>query len=87
MPQAALRKHPDAASRVYEGEAVVVVPGLGEYDILNAVGTRVWELIDGTRDVAEIVKVITEEYDVSPDRAEADVREVIENFKKHQMLA
>lgn len=87
MPEDPIRRHPHAASRTYEGEAVVVIPGLGEYDILNSVGTRVWDLIDGTRTVEEIAKIIVDEYDVDSGKAVADVRELVENFKKHQMVA
>jgi hypothetical protein len=87
MPESPLKRHPHAASRTYEGEAVVVVPALGEYDILNPVGTRVWELVDGTRTVEDIVKIIVEEYDVDESTAGADVRKLVEDFKKHQMLA
>ena len=87
VSEALPRKHPDAASRVYDDEAFVVVPSRGEYDILNKVGTRVWELIDGQRSVEEIVTIICDEYEVEPARADADVRELIEGFRRHDMLA
>ena len=47
---------------------------------LNEVGARVYELIDGKRPVREIVQVITEEFDVDAARAEADVREFIDQL-------
>jgi hypothetical protein len=81
------RKHPDVASRLFDEEAFVVVPRTGSYEILNKVGTRVWELIDGERSVEEIVRIICEEYEVDPEQAEADVREVLESFRTHEMLA
>ena len=40
---------------------------------LNAVGSRVWELIDGRNGMDEIVEVITREFDVTRERAAADV--------------
>lgn len=63
-----------------------MVPGLGEYNILNPVGTRVWDLIDGKRDVAEIVRLIRDEFDVTPEEAEADVTDFLEDLRKHRML-
>lgn len=87
MSEAPLRKHPDAAARNYDGEAFIVVPGLGEYNILNPIGTRVWDLIDGQRGIAEIVRVISDEYDVAPEEAEADVTSFVEDLRKHRMIA
>src|SRR3972149_5200446 len=40
---------------------------------LNAVGSRVWELIDGRRSVADIVAAVVREFDVPPEAAGADV--------------
>jgi len=87
MSEAPLQKHPDAASRNYDGEAFIVVPGLGEYNILNPIGTRVWDLIDGKRGISEIARVISDEYDVAQDAAEADVRSFVEDLRQHKMLA
>lgn len=44
---------------------------------LNEVGARVYELIDGKRRVREIVEAIVNEFEVSFETAEADVREFI----------
>jgi hypothetical protein len=87
MSDAPLHRHPHAAARTYEGKALIVVPGLGEYNILNPLGTRVFELIDGSRGVGDIVQTITEEYEVSPDEVEADVKEFIEDLKKHEIVS
>lgn len=87
MSDAPLHRHPHAAARTFEGKALIVVPGLGEYNILNPLGTRVWELIDGTRGIEEIVKEITEEYSVKAEEAEADVRSFIEDLRKHDIVS
>jgi len=87
MSEAPLQKHPDAASRDYDGEAFIVVPGLGEYNILNPIGTRVWDLIDGRRGLSDIVRVISDEYEVPAEVAEADVTSFVEDLRKHKMLA
>jgi hypothetical protein len=47
---------------------------------LNEVGARVYELIDGTRPVREIVEVIVAEFDVAFETAEADVRDFIDQL-------
>jgi len=81
------RKHPHAASRVYEGEAFIVLPESGQYKILNAVGSRVWELIDGTRTVDEIAGLIADEYEVTLESARSDVVEFLGDLKENGMLA
>ncbi len=81
------RKHPHATSRVYEGEAFVILPETSEYKILNGVGSRVWELMDGVRTLEEIAKVVADEYDVAFDTALADVREFLGELKANNMLA
>lgn len=60
------------ASRSDE-EAVLVLPALGQIKVLNEVGMRVWELLDGNRSAAQVIATIAAEYEVAPARAEADV--------------
>jgi Coenzyme PQQ synthesis protein D (PqqD) len=47
---------------------------------LNEVGARVYELIDGARRVSAIVDTIVTEFDVSPETAESDVRDFIDQL-------
>ncbi len=35
------------ATRIIDGAAVVILADAGEVNVINPVGTRVWELIDG----------------------------------------
>ncbi len=44
---------------------------------MNEVGARVYELIDGSRPVREIVETIVTEFEVAFETAEADVRDFI----------
>jgi hypothetical protein len=54
-------------------EAVILNVGEGVYYGVNAVGTRVWELIQRPASVDDIVQTIGREYDVAADRCERDV--------------
>lgn len=56
--------HPQTAARVFSGEAVVISPAENMVRMLNTVGSRVWELADGTRTVEEIAGVLVQEFDV-----------------------
>jgi len=79
-------KHPRTASRVIEGEAVIVVPEEDIVKVLNDVGSRIWELADGTRTVNEIGVLIHEEYEVSLEQAEQDTREFVEELIESGMM-
>ena len=64
---------PMVVSRVIDGEAVLVHPGQARIRVLNAVGARIWELVDGQRTLGDIAQAIRAEYKVDLSRAQADV--------------
>ena len=68
-----LTRSPATAWRVIEGEAVILSLDTKVFRGLNAVGSRVWELIDGRNGMDEIVEVIVREFDVTRERAVAAV--------------
>ncbi len=78
--------HPQVAARIIDGEAVIVLPQSGQVTVLNEVGSRIWELIDGTRSVGEITEIIVAEYDVTAEQAERDVAEFIQELVENKML-
>lgn len=67
------------ASRVTQGEALVVLIESRQLHRLNPVATRVWELCDG-RDVASIIARIVDEFAVEPEVASQDVCEFLEQL-------
>lgn len=67
------------ASRVIEGKAVVITIDTNELHVLNGVGTRVWELLDG-RSLAAVIDAVVAEYEVDTARASADVRTFLERL-------
>ena len=78
--------HPQVISRTIEGEAVIVLPESGQVGVLNEVGTRVWELADGTRSLEEIVAAIVEEFEATPERAKQDVDAFVRELVEKKML-
>jgi coenzyme PQQ synthesis protein D (PqqD) len=58
-------------------EAVVVLPEQGEIKVLNEVGARMWELIDGQRALRDIAAIIAAEYAVTLEIAQADTIEFV----------
>ena len=66
--------------------AMIVVPGRSEVQVLNSIGTQVWNLIDGQRTVGEIIERLVEEYDVAPEVLETDVRDFVISLDERDML-
>jgi pyrroloquinoline quinone biosynthesis protein D len=80
------RRHPDAAFQIIDGEAMVVVARRAEVQVLNPVGTRLWELIDGERSVGQILEILREEYDVDEGALQEDVHGFIDTLDRNGML-
>jgi hypothetical protein len=55
------------------GETAILGLRDGRYYGLDAVGARIWELLDRPRSPSEIEGVLLEEYEVEPDRLRGDV--------------
>lgn len=54
---------------------------------LNAVGGRIWELIDGRRSAAEIVDALTAEFEVDRARAENEVSAYLDILREKGLIA
>lgn len=57
------QRAPNVVARTLAGEAVLLNLSTEEYFSLNEVGSRIWDLMDGQRTVADITDSITTEYD------------------------
>lgn len=75
-----------SVARIVDGEAVVVEPGDGLVTIVNAVGTRIWDLLDGRRTVREIAGRVAGDYDVSRDQALADTLEFLRDLREKGLI-
>jgi hypothetical protein len=79
-------KSPDIVHRKIAGEMVLVpirhnVGDLACIYNLNEVGSRIWELLNGGITIAQIRDKIVEEYEVTPEEAEADVKEFLSQLE------
>lgn len=78
--------HPRTAARIFSGEAVVISPAENTVRMLNPVGSRIWELADGTRTQEEIAAALTREYDVALPDARRSVAEFVEQLVARELL-
>ncbi len=90
-PGAVLTRNPNAAYRVYDGQATVVMPDRAEVKVVNEVGSVIWDKIDGRRTVGQIVEsaleAVLEGYDVTPDQARRDIMAFLGDLREHGMVS
>lgn len=80
------RHHPQTASRVFSGEAVIITPVENMVRMLNPVGSRIWALADGTRTVEEIAQALTGEFEVALDEARAHTSAFVDELAAKGLL-
>jgi hypothetical protein len=80
------KPHPQTAGRVIDKEAVLILSESSEVNVLNLVGSRIFELADGTHTIGEIAQTIYSEFDVSAEEAEEDTIEFINKMEKRQVF-
>ena len=79
-------------TRAIAGETLIVPIARGTADLesiftLNAVGSRVWQLLERPIAPAEVVASIVEEFDVSADEAAQDVSAFLESLRAAGLIA
>lgn len=77
----------DVICRDLGGELVLLHLESGYYFGLNAVGMRMWRLLEaGDCRLGDVVDVLTHEFDVARDIAEADVLAVANDLLAHDLI-
>lgn len=67
-------------------DAVLLHVQRGDYYSLNKVGARLWMLVDGTKSIDELAKLITDEFEITHDQAVNDVAELAEQLVKEELV-
>jgi hypothetical protein len=74
MPaDARLVRSEEPLTAVVDSETVMLSPDQGEYFALDAIGTRIWELLEEPRSIDEICVTLCAEYEVDPETCRRDV--------------
>ena len=85
-----LTKYPvksrDAASRIIDNQAVIVIPQEGLVRVLNHTGTKIWSLLDGKNNIKYIVKKLLGEFEISLAEARKDVLVFLNELEDKQMV-
>jgi hypothetical protein len=83
---AVLRPSPDVVFRELDAESVVLDLSSGRYFGLNAVGTRVWQLIGEGQAVDRLIKTVAGEYDADETTIARDVLALLEDLKTRGLI-
>ncbi len=67
-----VRRHKDVAWRIIDGEAVIVTPSDSVMHTLNDVGTRIWELLTGERNLNQVARLLCADFEVDLGRSQQD---------------
>ena len=76
----------DQVSSDLAGETVLLSMKTAHYYGLADVGARIWSLVREPKSVAAICDTIASEYDVSPERCQADVVRFLQELAQHGLV-
>ncbi|MBW7886047.1 MAG: PqqD family protein [Caldilineaceae bacterium] len=65
-------RHPQSASSIVDGQALIVLATSGEVIVLNETGAQLWAWVDGQANGAELAARLARVYDLSAAQAAAD---------------
>ncbi|MEM9355013.1 MAG: PqqD family protein [Pseudomonadota bacterium] len=78
------RKH--CFSSIIDDSCVVLNSQTGEYLTLNKTAAEIWEALEFALSVGELTEILVEKFDVSPEKCEADVIELIGSLSSAQLI-
>jgi hypothetical protein len=78
--------HPSVICRELSGETVLLNLESGVYYGLDAVGTRVWQLLVQGCTIAAVCETMVEEYDVAPDVLRDDVVRLVGELRERGIV-
>jgi hypothetical protein len=82
-----VRIQEDVLFQELQGEAVLLNLKTGVYLGLDAVGTRIWQLLQEDGTLSRVVEVILAEYDVTREKFESDLLNLVSQMEQQGLLA
>jgi hypothetical protein len=86
MREPKLVRNPLLAWRAIEGEVVIISPQESVLHELNGTASFIWLQANGERGTLEIAELLAGEYDVAPEEALADTRELVVHLAEKRLL-
>jgi len=76
----------EVASKVMDGEAILINLITGVYYSMDKVGGVIWDLVEGGKNLEEIIENIVARYDVTPDQARSDLERLTEELLQEKLI-
>ena len=85
-PETVFRKVGQLLESDVDEEIVALDVDKGECYGLNAVGSRVWRLLDSPKSLRDICSALQEEYEVEPDVCESEVTRLLSDLRSEGLV-
>ncbi|HLM23249.1 MAG TPA: PqqD family protein [Propionibacteriaceae bacterium] len=79
--------HPQVINEMIDGEAIIINLVSGSYYTLDSLGGEVWELLEKSPSVDDIVTQLSFRYDASDDVIRSAVENLLEQLSREQLIA
>ena len=78
---------PQVIAREVGDELVILDLAGGSYFGLDAVGTRIWQLLREGKNPAEVCEIMVDEYEVSREELERDIIILLEELLSRELIS
>ena len=86
-PDTVIRRAPDLAQRVFEGEMLVITARDGMLHRFNEVGTFIWRLLDNAMTVEAMVTAISEAFSgFDPVKNWGDIERFLDELRQKKLI-
>jgi Coenzyme PQQ synthesis protein D (PqqD) len=76
----------EVASKVIDGEAIIINLANGVYYSMDKVGALVWDLLQAGHTLEEVIVGVTCRYDVTREQAESNVRDLVQELVQENLV-
>lgn len=80
------KRHPDLRLADVEGDGVVLHLGTRRYFSVSESGLALLQALETPRTIPDLVEVLLERYEVTPEQAEASVRQFLDTCRTAELL-
>jgi Coenzyme PQQ synthesis protein D (PqqD) len=80
------KRHPELRLADVEGDGVVLHLGTRRYFSVSESGLALLQALETPRTIPELVEVLLERYEVTPEQAEASVRQFLDTCRTAELL-
>ena len=77
---------PDVIATELDGEAVLMSIARGQCYGFDAIGTRIWSMIERPAAVGEMLARLVDEYDVAPETCRQDVTRLLSELARERLI-